>query len=37
MSGVGVLLRFFLRRDRWMVMWWVLGGVVLFYSQAVSV
>ncbi|HYH34023.1 MAG TPA: polyketide antibiotic transporter, partial [Nocardioides sp.] len=37
MTGAGVLLRAFLRRDRWMLLWWVLGGTVLYWSQAVSV
>lgn len=37
MTGVGVLLRAFLRRDRWMLTWWTLGTVLLYYSQAVSV
>lgn len=37
MSGTGTLLRFFVRRDRWMVLWWVLGGVLLYWSQAISV
>ncbi len=33
----GLLLRTYLRRDRWMIGWWVLGGTVLYWSQAVSV
>lgn len=37
MTGVGLLLRHDLRRDRWMILWWVLGGVLLYWSQAVSV
>ena len=37
MTGIGVLLRAFLRRDRWMLLWWTLGTVLLYYSQAVSV
>ena len=37
MTGTGVLFRTFLRRDRWMLLWWVLGGTVLYWSQAVSV
>lgn len=37
MTGVGLLLRAFLRRDRWVVLWWVLAGTVLYWSQAVSV
>jgi ABC-2 type transport system permease protein len=35
--GVGVLVRHFLRRDRWMLLWWSLGITVLYWSQAVSV
>ena len=31
------LLRFHLRRDRLMLLWWVLGAVLLYWSQAVSV
>lgn len=31
------LLRFYLRRDRMMLLWWTLGGVVLYWSQAASV
>lgn len=37
MTGVGLLLRHDLRRDRWMILWWVLGGVLLYWSQAVSI
>lgn len=37
MTGTGILLRTFLRRDRWMVLWWSLGGALLYWSQAVSV
>ena len=33
----GVLVRRFLRRDRWMFVWWGLGAALLYYSQAVSV
>ena len=32
-----VLVRRFLRRDRWMFVWWGLGAALLYYSQAVSV
>lgn len=31
------LLRFYLRRDRLMLLWWTIAGVVLYWSQAVSV
>jgi ABC-2 type transport system permease protein len=37
MTGVGVLLRAYLRRDRWMLLWWTLGITLLYYSQAVGV
>ncbi len=37
MTGAGLLLRAFLRRDRWMIFWWVLAGVLLYWSQAISV
>lgn len=37
LAGTSTLARFFVRRDRWMVPWWVLGGVLLYWSQAVSV
>ena len=32
-----VFLRTFLRRDRWMLLWWSVGVTVLYWSQAVSV
>ncbi|WP_183097887.1 ABC transporter permease [Nocardioides pelophilus] len=37
MTGVGILLRSHLRRDRWIILWWCLGGVLLYWSQAVSI
>lgn len=37
MTGAGLLLRAYLRRDRWMISWWVLAGTVLYWSQAISV
>lgn len=37
MTGVGTLLRQHLRRDRWMILWWCLGGTLLYWSQAVSI
>ena len=37
MTGAAVLLRAYLRRDCWMILWWCLGGAVLFWSQGVSV
>jgi ABC-2 type transport system permease protein len=36
LTGTARLLRFHLRRDRLMVLWWVLGGVTYYWSQAVS-
>jgi ABC-2 type transport system permease protein len=36
-TGTATFVRHFLRRDRWMLLWWTLGGTVLYYSQAVSV
>jgi ABC-2 type transport system permease protein len=37
LAGAGRLLRFHLRRDRLMLLWWSLGGVLLYWSQAASV
>ena len=37
MTGTRIFIRMFLRRDRWMLLWWVLGGTLLYYSQAPSV
>lgn len=37
MTGTGLLLRHFLRRDRWMILGWSIGITVLYWSQAVSV
>jgi len=36
LAGTGRLLRFHLRRDRLMLVWWVLGGAAYYWSQAVS-
>jgi len=36
-SGLGTLLRAYLRRDRWMILWWSVAVAVLYYSQAISV
>jgi ABC-2 type transport system permease protein len=36
-TGFAVLLRTFLRRDRWHLLAWSIGVMFLFYSQAVSV
>ncbi len=37
MTGAGEFLRAFVRRDRWLYLWWALGATALYYSQAVSV
>ena len=37
MTGTLVLLRAFLRRDRWMYLWWPIGIALLYVSQAWSV
>lgn len=37
LTGTRQLVRFYLRRDRWMVLWWVLGIAVMYWSQAVGV
>ncbi len=37
MSGTWLLLRHFLRRDRWMLLAWSVGITILYWSQAVSV
>ncbi|MFC4784943.1 ABC transporter permease [Nocardioides sp. MAHUQ-72] len=37
MTGARIFLQTFLRRDRWMLVAWSIGGVLLYYSQAVSV
>lgn len=36
-AGTSTFVRFFFRRDRFALVWWILGGVVLYWSQAVSV
>jgi ABC-2 type transport system permease protein len=36
-TGTWLLVRHFVRRDRWMVLWWALGITLLYWSQAVSV
>src|SRR5690606_11414306 len=33
MTGTPVFVRTFLRRDRWMMFWWILAGTLLYYSQ----
>lgn len=37
MTGTGVLLRIFLRRDRLMILAWSVGGMLLYWTQAISV
>lgn len=37
MTGWPAFLRLFLRRDRWLLLWWGLGTMLLYVSQAVSV
>lgn len=37
MTGAGLFLRHFLRRDRWMLLWWTIGATILYWSQAASV
>jgi len=37
MTGTLTFVRTFLRRDRWMMFWWIAAGTVLYYSQAPSV
>ena len=37
MTGTWLLLRHYLRRDRWMLLAWSVGITILFWSQAISV
>lgn len=37
LAGTGTLFRFFFRRDRFSLIWWTLGTVLLYWSQAVSI
>jgi len=37
MTGTGTFLLTFLRRDRWLLLWWVLGGVLLYLATVYSV
>lgn len=37
MRGVGIFLRAYLRRDRWMLLWWIGGGTLLYFITAYSV
>jgi ABC-2 type transport system permease protein len=36
-TGLGILLRTFLRRDWLMILCWVAGGTILYWSQGISV
>ncbi len=36
MTGASIFIRMFLRRDRWMLFWWIAGATLLYYSQAPS-
>jgi ABC-2 type transport system permease protein len=36
-TGTWSFVRAYLRRDRWMLLWWSLGAALLYWSQAVSV
>lgn len=37
MTGQWILLRHYLRRDRWVALWYSIGAAVLYASQAVSI
>lgn len=37
LTGFGVFVRTFARRDRWLVLWFLIGNTLLYWSQAVSV
>jgi ABC-2 type transport system permease protein len=37
MTGTWPFVRAYLRRDRWMLLWWSVGVAFLYWSQAVSV
>lgn len=37
MTGWVSFVRLFLRRDRWMLVWWALGVMLLYVSQGISV
>jgi ABC-2 type transport system permease protein len=36
MTGTGIFIRMFLRRDRWMMLGWIAGITLLYFSQAPS-
>ncbi len=37
MTGLWVLLGHFLRRDRWVALWFALGAAVLYWAQGISI
>lgn len=37
MTGLPALLRSAVRRDRWLLLWWILGLVALYWATAVSI
>lgn len=37
MTGTWRLVQFYLRRDRWMLCWWIVGEALLYWSQGISV
>ncbi|HET9499694.1 MAG TPA: polyketide antibiotic transporter [Marmoricola sp.] len=37
LTGTGVFVRAFVRRDRWLVLWFTVGITLLYWSQAASV
>jgi len=37
MTGTWSFVRAYLRRDRWLLLWWSVGAALLYWSQAVSV
>jgi ABC-2 type transport system permease protein len=37
LTGMGIFLRTFLRRDRWLVFWFAVGSAILYWSQGYGV
>lgn len=37
LTGIGIFLRTFLRRDRWLVLWFAVGTAILYWSQGYGV
>jgi ABC-2 type transport system permease protein len=33
MTGLTIFVRAFLRRDRWALLWWLVGGTAVYYAQ----